>query len=106
MVDGAIEVYLRAFQQKFQSREGRRHRQRSLELFLQYLTTQGHSLKLTDLTPADGRGFLQSLTNHCDGRPLKATSKTKHWNAIRSFSRFLYQTGTIRENIFLRSKKI
>jgi site-specific recombinase XerD len=104
-VDEAIEVYLQAFQQKFQSCEGRRHRKRSLEMFLQYLTTQGHSLKLQDLTPTDGCGFLDNLTNHYDGRPLKAASKTKHWNAIRSFSRFMHQTGLIEENIFLILKK-
>lgn len=99
-VNQAIKVYLQAFQQKFQSREGTRHRIRSLAMFLQYLTSQGHSLKLQDLTLTVGGGFLHSLTNNYDGMPLKAASKTKYWNAIRSFSRFLYQTGLIKENIF------
>jgi hypothetical protein len=66
-VEQAIEVYLQAFYQKFHRIEGRRHRKRSLHIFHQYLTEQGHSLKVKDITLAHGQGFLDSLTNHCAG---------------------------------------
>lgn len=105
MIDEAVEMYLQAFNQKFPSKEGRRHRQRSLAMFLQYLTAQSHSLKLQDLTPIDGQGFLQSITNHYDGMPLKSNSKIKYWSAIRSFSRYLHQMALLKENIFLSLKK-
>src|SRR4051812_45290113 len=58
-VEEAIDVYWQAYCQKFHSREGRRHRKRSLQMFLQYLTAKGHSLKLKDITLAEGQGFLE-----------------------------------------------
>jgi site-specific recombinase XerD len=100
-VDEAIEMYLQAFYQKFHNREGRRHRKRSLQMFLQYPTKRGHSLEIKDLTRSDGQGFLDSLTNHFDGTPLTTNQKKKYRNALRSFSRFLHQMGIMEENMFL-----
>jgi site-specific recombinase XerD len=98
----AVELYLQAFYEKFHSKEGQRHRKRSLQMFLQYLTAQGHSLKIADLTLADGQGFLESLTNHFDGTPLTTNQKKKYRNALRSFSRFLHDLGLVEGNVFLQ----
>jgi hypothetical protein len=63
-VEEAIEVYMNAFHQKFQSRGGRRHRKRRLQMFQQYLVIQGTALKLKDIILSDGQRFMESLTNY------------------------------------------
>jgi site-specific recombinase XerD len=103
-VEEASAVYLEAFNQKFHSQDGRRRRQRSLLMFQHYLTAQGHSLRIADLTTTDGQGFLDSLTSYYDGMPLKDSSKLTYCNALRSFSRFLHHLGVMEENVFLRVK--
>ncbi len=100
-VEEAIEVYMQAFHQKFQSKEGRRHRRQSLELFLQYLAAHGNSLKLTELTLTDGQDFIDSLVNRKNDMPLRFSEKKKYRSALRSLSRFLYILGIIEENVFL-----
>jgi site-specific recombinase XerD len=104
-VEEAIEVYLRAFHEKFQSPAGRRQRRICLRYFQRYLVSQGHAMKLKELTITDGQGFIDSLVNHYNGLPLKPSEIKKYRSAIRSFSRFLHQTGIIEKNIFLAIKK-
>jgi hypothetical protein len=100
-VEEAIAVYLQAFRQKFQSREGRKQRSICLQYFQRYLVAQGHSMMVRDLTLADGQGFLDSLTNHYNGLPLKPSELKKYRSGLRSFSRFLHELGIIGENVFL-----
>jgi hypothetical protein len=100
-VTQGIAVYLPAYRHKFHSRTGRKQRQTSLLSFERYLVAQGHSLKLKDLTLVDGQDFLDSLTNHNNGLPLRFAQKKKYRSALRSFSRFLHELGAIEENIFL-----
>jgi intergrase/recombinase len=103
-VQEAIEIYLEAFGQKFQSSKGRIQRKICLQYFQQYLVTQGHSMKLKDLTVNEGQVFIDSLVNHYNGLRLRPSEIQKYRSALRSFSRFLHQTGIIEENIFLAIK--
>lgn len=104
-VEEAIEVYMQAFRQKFQSREGRKMRRICLLYFQGYLVTQRHSMKLKALTVNDGQSFIDSLVNHYNGLPLRPGEIKKYRSAIRSFSRFLHQIGVIEANIFLPVRK-
>jgi hypothetical protein len=104
-VEGAIDVYMQAFHEKFQSPAGRRQRRICLRYFQRYLVSQGHSMKLMELTIRDGQGFIDNLRNHYNGLPLKPSELKKYRSAIRSFSRFLHQSGIIEENVFLAVKK-
>ncbi len=104
-LEEAIEVYMQAFRQKFQSREGRKQRRICLQYFQRYLVAKEHSMRLADLTIRDGQGFIDGLVNHYDGHPLRPSQIKKYRSAIRSFSRFLYEVGIIKENVFLTVKK-
>lgn len=103
-VEKAIEVYIRAFCEKFQSRWGRDRRRLSLQHFQQYLVTQGHSMRLMDLTRNNGQSFIDNLVNQYNGSPLGAGGIKRYRSALCSFSRFLQQMGLLEENIFLGIK--
>ena len=62
-------------------------------------------MKLKHLTSHDGQDFIDSLVNRYTGSPLGAGGIKRYRSAIRSFSRFLYEAGIIKENVFLTVKK-
>jgi site-specific recombinase XerD len=103
-VEEAIEVYMEAFRQKFHSQDNRKQRRICLQYFQRYLTKQGHSMKLKDLTLVDGQSFLDSLTNHYNCLPLRPSEVRKYRSGLRSFSRFLHLSRIILENVFLAVK--
>jgi hypothetical protein len=100
-VEQAIEVYLQAFRQKFQSQENRKQRRICLQYFQRYLVEQGHSMKLKDLTLFDGQGYIGSVVNQYNGLPLSDAQMRKYRSALRSFSRFLHDLGALEANVFL-----
>jgi site-specific recombinase XerD len=105
-VEEGIEMYMEAFCQKFRSKMGRTQRRICLQYFQRYLASEGHSMKLKDLTFNDDQGFIDSLVNYYNGLPLRPSEIKKYRSAIRSFSRFLHQIGAIEENIFLTVRKL
>jgi hypothetical protein len=59
---------------------------------------------LNDLTLADGQRFIDSLTNHYNGLPLRPSQKKKYRSALRSFSRFLVGSKIIQDDVLVGLK--
>ena len=68
---------------------------------MRYLTSQGHSMKLQDMTAYDGQGFLSDLVNAYDGLSLSLSKKKEYRSSLRSFSGFLVTSGISYEDVFL-----
>ena len=59
-IEEAIGLYVDAHRRKFSGKHGAPRKVQRLGRFLRYLTAQGHSLKLSDLTFEDGQRFMVS----------------------------------------------
>lgn len=103
-IEAAIELYVAAYEVQFTGQDAARIRKAELMRFVAYLRTQQHSLQLADLTYTDGRTFLDSLTNIYTGEPLSPAGGISYKNALRSFSRFLFKSKLIKEDVFFALK--
>lgn len=99
-VEEAIELYLAAFREQFTGVHGAYRRRYALSRFLGYLRGQNHSLNLIDLKFEDGQEFLDSLHNAYTGAPITRAIKKQYKSALRSFSRFLLNTGLVKSDLF------
>jgi hypothetical protein len=98
-IEEAIELYLERFQQKF-TPHNYKQRERHLRRFTEYLKDTGHSMRLQDLTYADGKGFMDTLTNARTGERLSLTIRKDYKSALRTLSRFLVQSSILKVNVF------
>ena len=99
-IEEAMKLYLDAHRRKFSGKHGAPRKAQRLDRFVRYLTTEGHSMKLSDLAYEDGQGFMDSLANAIDGRTLGLHSRKRYQGTLRSFGRFLAAVGLIEEDIF------
>lgn len=98
-VEEGIALYLEGFSEKFTERNYAR-RARHLRRFVEYLKGTGHSMRLQDLTHGDGVEFLEKLSNARTGKRLSLAIKQDYKSALRSFSRFLVQSGVLKSDVF------
>jgi site-specific recombinase XerD len=105
-IEAAIEWYLAAYEVQFTSQDAARARRAQLMRFVEHLRALQHSLQLADLTYGDGRAFLDALTNIYTGEPVSPSIRISHKSALRSFSRFLYKSNLIEEDVFFLLKVI
>ena len=57
-------------------------------------------MKLADLTFEDGLAFLDSMTHAYQGTVMSPQTKKRYKCALRSFSRFLANTGLLHDDLF------
>ncbi len=102
-LEEGLAIYMERFRKQF-STSGAERREWDIKRFFRYLKSQGHSMKLSALTYADGKGFLDNLVNANDGSELSQAKKEDYKSALRSFSRFLADSGIIQEDVFFALK--
>jgi hypothetical protein len=98
-IEEAIELYLERFQQKF-TPHNYKQRERHLRRFTEYLKGTGHSMRLQDLTYADSKGFMGTLTNARTGEQLSLTIRKDYKGALRTLSRFLVHSNVLKYDVF------
>jgi site-specific recombinase XerD len=99
-IEEAVQLYLEAFSQQFTGEHGVHKKRLFLGRFVTFLKSQGHSMKLADLTLEDGQDFLDSLTHTLHGGKLSPTTKKRYKCALRSFSRFLANSDFLEQDLF------
>lgn len=100
MVDEGIAVYMSAYKRQFNAMTVDL-RKRELQRCLRYLRSQNHSMRLSEMTFADGQGFLDALVNHFNDAELSRVKKLDYRAALRSFSRFLVGSKVIEDDVFV-----
>lgn len=103
-VEEAIDLYLAAFREQFMGVHGADRKRWALSRFLAYLQAQNHSLRLAELTVADGEAFLDSLHHAYTDMPMSLQTSTRYKSALRSFSRFLFHAELMQEDVFFALK--
>lgn len=96
----AVDLYLAVFGQQFTGSHGPARKQYYLYRFIAQLKAENHSMRLTDLTLNDGRQFLASLVNAYDGTPLSQYGLGRYKSALRTWSRYLFQSRLLTDDIF------
>lgn len=96
----AIQLYLQTFAQQFTSALTLHRKGLWLQRFVEYLQGQGHSMLLADLTLADGKNFLDSLIHAYAGSAISPQTKRRYISALRTFGRFLFDSGLCRDDLF------
>lgn len=99
-IASAIDVYLLACEQQFSGKHHQARKRTCLRRFVAHLATRQHSLSLADLTLADGQQFLAAVVNATDGTSLSPSIRKGYKSTLRTFSRFLYQTGLTLTDVF------
>jgi site-specific recombinase XerD len=99
-IEEAVQMYLEAYSKQFSGQHGPYRKRLFLDRFVTFLKEQGHSMKLADLTLEDGQSFLDSLANTFHGGRLSSGTKKGYKCALRSFSRFLANSGFAEGNLF------
>lgn len=99
-VTEAVTLYTVAFHQQFSGVYGPARKQAYLHRFLTYLQEHQHSMRVVDLTLADGQQFLSSLVNRRNSTRLSRYMIKRYKSALRTFSRFLYQANLLSQDIF------
>jgi site-specific recombinase XerD len=100
MVEDAVELYMGRFVRRYTNEREQRRRRETLERFLHFLQQRGGPVVPTDLTREDGQAFMASLIKSNTGKPLAPSSQMRFLSGLRTFSRFLYDSGLIEEDVF------
>ena len=76
-IEEAIELYLDAHRSKFAGKHGAPCKAQRLRRFLQFLTTRGHSPKLSDLALEDGQASMACANDAMDDSQSGQSSRKK-----------------------------
>lgn len=99
-VEDAISLYLTTFSQQFFGQDTLKKKRRILNRFLKYLQQSRHSQLIDELTTEDGQLFMDSLDNIYTGRRLTAGTRRRYGGVLRTFGRFLFDTGLHEDDVF------
>ena len=99
-LEDAVELYMERYAQRFIGERAQRRRREVLERLLRFLHEQQGAVSPADLTLEDGQAFMASLIKADTGKPLMRSSKKKFRSGLRTFSRFLYDSWLIEQDVF------
>jgi hypothetical protein len=99
-VEDAIQLYLTTFPKQFSGKDTLKKKCRILNRLLEHLRQRGHAQLVSDITREDGQSLLDSLQNSYTSGGLKQGTRHRYGSILRTFSRFLFDTGLHPDDVF------
>jgi len=99
-IEEGLQLYMKAYRRQFENEQTAERRESSINRFISYLESKGHSLTLADLSFNDGQTFIDTLTNARDGSKLSLATRQDFKSGFFFFTRFLAKSGVISIDIF------